>query len=277
MSTWLPKKLLNRVAAGSPNLAINGGMDSDTGWTKPSGVTIAGGVATFTAVAANAVFFQDNTDIDIGDYYLVEVDISGYVGGIAYLSLHSTTGASSRIIANGHFAWIMQAQAARIEFRNTTTATLVLDNISVRRLNPALFTFGAELLDPFSLANYSSANTLEDMGGWVKCTRVASDNGVTGSLSGAGILTANLVVGATYQLTGRVKKTATAGVAVLAVSTGYVTPFSVPMTTEWADFAVTFIGSTSTTGYIRAYTNGGTISNELQLYSCKRITQTELE
>lgn len=270
----LPRKLM--VASGSPNLAVNGGMGSDTGWTKPSGVTIADGVAKFVSVASNQVFYQVNDAIVVGDYYLLEVDISNLTAGAVHLYLNNELW-SARILANGHYAYIVAAKVARIELRTIGTTSLHVDNISVRKLNPALFSLSSNLLRAFNVANWSpfGANTIEDAGGYMKVTYVDNQSGARGFFRASAILSSDLIIGKTYQVTGRSKKTG-GTLCGLVAGFNYNTGVVLFSPDAWADFTYTFVCDHATNDYIRANTQNGATSAELDLYAVREVTQTEL-
>jgi hypothetical protein len=110
-------------------LTTNGGFDSDTGWTKGSGWTIANGVATKAAgLAAN--LYQAIT-VSSGGVYQVIFTISGYSAGTLTPDLGGTNGTGRT--ADGTYVENITCGSgnARITFEAGNTFAGSIDDVQV--------------------------------------------------------------------------------------------------------------------------------------------------
>jgi hypothetical protein len=115
-----------------PELVTNGGFDTDTFWTKGTGVTISGGVASVTSLAAFSDFLRNETaTYTAGTFYEVSVDITAYTSGsIGFL----WPAATSFFSGVGTYKFTVAATDSRIRLRTGDTFTGTIDNISVKEL-----------------------------------------------------------------------------------------------------------------------------------------------
>ncbi len=124
-------------------LVTNGDFSSATGWSVPTGVSISGGVATFSSPSHGSNLQQTATSFVSGKTYTISVEVTAFTsGGITiyanYSSGTSTTVAVSKLRSVGlhSFTWTaagdgtgfsLQADAA-----SNGACILTLDNVSVR-------------------------------------------------------------------------------------------------------------------------------------------------
>jgi hypothetical protein len=177
----------------------NQDFSSDTGyWSKDTGVTIGGGVCTFTS-ALNTYALYKNSILTAGVYYEVTFTINSIsAGGLkvfvygASSSTYSTAGTYTvRLIALGTVANSFQIYAV-----GTTTA--VIDNVSLKQVtgNPRYQSTSA--YRPTLSARYNLLTKTEqfDNAAWVK---VASGVSISANATTApdGTLTADKLIGMT--------------------------------------------------------------------------------
>jgi hypothetical protein len=115
-----------------PELVTNGGFDTDTDWTKGTGVTISGGVASVTSLAAFSDFVRNETSTyTTGTFYEVSVDITAYTSGSIGFLWPATTSFFSGVRTH---KFVVAATDSRIRLRTGDTFTGTIDNISVKEL-----------------------------------------------------------------------------------------------------------------------------------------------
>jgi hypothetical protein len=115
-----------------PELVTNGGFDTDTDWTKGTGVTISGGVASVTSLAAFSDFVRNDTSTyTTGTFYEVSVDITAYTSGSIGFLWPATTSFFSGVRTH---KFVVAATDSRIRLRTGDTFTGTIDNISVKEL-----------------------------------------------------------------------------------------------------------------------------------------------
>ena len=127
--------VLDALGSVGVELVTNGGFDSDSGWTKGTGWSIAGGKLVATACPAYSNVQQVASGVIAGKAYLVTFDIAVTAGGIAlYLGTSanniqvSTTKTYSGVLYSTGGGWV-RIDASNIGFTGT------IDNISVREVS----------------------------------------------------------------------------------------------------------------------------------------------
>ena len=126
----------------SGELVTNGGFDTDSDWTKGTGITITGGEAVFTAVATGQNLRQPIT-LPAG-VYLISYDVAEYTtGGVAVFGpAYSPDIQRTAVGSYSEVAYFPGSGNLDIRARGTTT--LKVDNISVREINPLALSFQME-------------------------------------------------------------------------------------------------------------------------------------
>lgn len=111
-------------------LVTNGTFDTDTNWTKGTGWTISGGVASASS-ALNSSLIQSPFTTTAGMTYAITYTISGYTSGAIRPLLEGTIGTYRS--ANGTFTdyIVSPSSSARLIFTTSGSTTLNIDNISV--------------------------------------------------------------------------------------------------------------------------------------------------
>jgi hypothetical protein len=133
-----------------PQLVTNGGFASDADWTKGTGWTIAGGVASFDASVGGtgvASSIAQSTTTVAGESYIVEFEISNIVGlkeNMFFLQVGganlSPLGTSGDLAVAGTYSVIIVAGstttdvAARPNTNVISTVNFDVDNVSIRSL-----------------------------------------------------------------------------------------------------------------------------------------------
>lgn len=154
-----------------PELVKNGTFDTDSDWTKGTGITITGGEAVFTAVATGQNLRQPIT-LPAG-VYLISYDVTEHTtGGVAVFGpayspdIQRTAAGSYSEVAyfpgNGNF-----------DIRARGTTILKVDNISVREINPLALSFQMEGLMTGESSTF--ANWTLDANNGIQITSGASD------------------------------------------------------------------------------------------------------
>jgi hypothetical protein len=132
---WLDRSA--GLALGS-DVVVNGGFDSDTVWSKGTGWTIAGGVASFTATGSNASLTQAGILV-AGRYYEITVTATVAAGSIAVRLGGGVTGDTvGTITESGTYTYRgiagITAGATSVVFSVFTTTTCTIDNVSCREI-----------------------------------------------------------------------------------------------------------------------------------------------
>lgn len=122
--------------AAAPQLVLNGGFDADTNWTKAAGVTIAGGVATLTAVAdAAEALKQSLVGVAVGELLEVELHIASLTSGTVRV-IAGGGGASGTASAAGVFRTLAAMGSVNSDFVVQATGgvgNMVISAIKVYR------------------------------------------------------------------------------------------------------------------------------------------------
>ena len=120
-------------------LVTNGTFDTDTGWTKGTGWSISGGVASCDGTQVSGTNLNAPGGgglLTVGKPYLVTFDITSYTSGSIYQRVGSGGAGTSRS-SIGTFSEVGVAQTNG-EFLFTASSDFIgsIDNISVREINP---------------------------------------------------------------------------------------------------------------------------------------------
>lgn len=121
----------------SVELITNGTFDADANWTKGTGWSISGGVATKVASASTSNLTQSGSVPFVGgNLYVVSATISNYVAGTLTFLFTGGTGnvTVGSISGNGTFFGVATALQGNVNFiaQGTNTFAGDLDNVSVR-------------------------------------------------------------------------------------------------------------------------------------------------
>ena len=128
------------IENGSPyaNIVQNGTFDTDTDWTKGTGVTISGGKANWTNTANN-VGVNQNGIITSGKTYKISYTVSNYSSGsirVRYPFISDT------ITANGTYTATAEATSTDLFMQGETSGdpnvNLSIDNVTVEEVNTGL-------------------------------------------------------------------------------------------------------------------------------------------
>lgn len=126
-------RLAWQVSSGlGANLVSNGDFATDTGWAKDTGVTISGGVCSFSAVAANQDSLLQAFSPDSRDKILfITITIKNYVSGSIYVLNGAGT---TKLSGNGTFtqSWANGGNNNFIIKAAEAGTTLDIDDITVQ-------------------------------------------------------------------------------------------------------------------------------------------------
>jgi len=118
----------------APELITNGGFDADTDWTKGTGWTIAGGVATHASGTQSDIEATGSSSLlTSGKHYMVVFTVSGRTAG-TLTAVMKTGGESSGQTTNGTFSVVLAAGTGNFVFRGTSAFDGSIDDISVREV-----------------------------------------------------------------------------------------------------------------------------------------------
>jgi hypothetical protein len=121
----------------SADQTTNGTFAADTNWTKGTNVTIAAGVATWTA-SPNAAGIEQAQSFTAGTIYKVTFTVSGYTAGGVRPSLEGGTAVTGTTrSANGTYTEYLTAVTGNITFAIRgigASTTLNVDNVTVQAL-----------------------------------------------------------------------------------------------------------------------------------------------
>ena len=140
-------------------LVTNGTFDTDSDWTKASGVTISGGVANFSNVATSSALYQ-SANVSVGETYEITADVT-VVSGTLQLRLFGYTGSLLNISTSGTYSVTQTLDSANFNIGVGCGGpfTGTVDNISVRKVNTAFDERGGELV--------TNGTFDSDLSGWV--------------------------------------------------------------------------------------------------------------
>jgi hypothetical protein len=119
-----------------PELAIDGGFSSSSGWTIQTGCAVADGVATFTAVA-NGAGVGRLTSSGLGaKTYLFSYNIPSFTAGTHGYYLGGAT-RNAAATGAGHFEFVISCPGSNNYFyvvSGSASSTFTVDNVSVREI-----------------------------------------------------------------------------------------------------------------------------------------------
>jgi hypothetical protein len=121
-------------------LVTNGTFDTDTDWTKGTGWTISGGVASFTTTGAGANLGQVITT-EVGKVYEISCNLLStdtalnyfYVSAILPSQVSPELGLELGI---KKFVFVAISTTTTVGLRGSSLSTATFDNISVKEINP---------------------------------------------------------------------------------------------------------------------------------------------
>ncbi len=230
-------------------LIINGGFDTDTLWTKGTGVTIAGGVAVFSSVAGGqGVNPITAIPLVLGKAYQITYTISGYSSGTIAAYVGTTSGPTTRN-TDGTFTQTLICSGSTAFFITAgSTFTGNIDNVSVKQVNiPASNATPNQLLtdgnmETAGVASWTVLNsTLTKQSATPhsgsQVLRVTYNSAVNPSATQA-----VLVIGQTYRISGFTRSD---GTAVPFAGTTGTLPFGGTSSTTWQPFDFILVATTT--------------------------------
>jgi len=139
-----PAIMTNQTASdienGSPyaNVVQNGTFDTDSDWTKGTGVTISGGKANWTNTANNVGITQNNI-ITSGKNYKVVFTVFNYSSGSVRVRFPQIT---DRVTSNGTYTFYINATSTNLFLQGETNGdanvNFSIDKITVSEVNTGL-------------------------------------------------------------------------------------------------------------------------------------------
>tara|TARA_R100000278_G_scaffold122358_1_gene108316 strand:- start:31 stop:1185 length:1155 start_codon:yes stop_codon:yes gene_type:complete len=118
-------------------LVINGGFDTDSNWTKNTGWSISGGVASSDGSQSSTSNLVQNNTFDtstlITDFYLIRYTVTVNTGSISFGS--GNLGQSHTSSGTYYIIGTPATGAGNINFTASATFTGTVDNVSVRKIN----------------------------------------------------------------------------------------------------------------------------------------------
>ena len=189
-------------------LVTNGGFATDSDWTKGTGWTIAGGVATHAAGTASALDQANVTTPGAWYEFTVNAVASGGTWALQLAGGSTTTIGSS--LTTGNYTFIAQAAASNTTLRlfAGTGTTLEIDNISVRELPGNHATQATSASRPVLRARYNLLTRSEEFDNvfWGKTGTTITANA---AVAPDGTTTADKIVEVTAASTPRVGRSFT--------------------------------------------------------------------
>lgn len=168
----------NKYRALSPNLALNGGFDQDTNWTKGTGITIASGVASFN-VASSQNINQTPGLITIGKTYRVTFTVLNYASGFVRCNIGND---GTNRSANGTYTQDIVAANTVITITSVGTSVFDIDNVSVQEVDSR---YGRNIVltpDFASDTNWSKSTGVTIASGVSSFAAVTAGGGLTQTL-----------------------------------------------------------------------------------------------
>ena len=124
-------------------LVTNGDFSSSTGWSVPTGVSISGGVATYSSPSHGANLQQTATSFVSGKTYTISVEVTAFTSGGITIYYNYSTGTTSliavsklRSVGVHSFTWTALGDGTGFTLQADSVTNgaciLTLDNVSVR-------------------------------------------------------------------------------------------------------------------------------------------------
>ena len=177
-----------------PELVTNGTFDSDTTWTKDSGITISGGEAIFSGASSGRGVYKQELTHSAGKFYSVSYDLNLTSGSVAvwlgvYGATRTTSGSYTQVIKAGSTNNLVGV------FSITPSTTATVDNISVKELPGNHATQATSTARPVLRARYNMLTYSEQFGNavWVNIQGVSSVS-ANSVLAPDGTLTADKII-----------------------------------------------------------------------------------
>ena len=161
----------------SGELVTNGTFDTDSNWTKGTGWTISGGIATAQGGVSDTKTLEQDIGLVGGKLYYYSFDVGGTVSGSNNLFLRFGANVNSlNITSSGTKSGILVAAGSgNLIFRSDAeTADITLDNISFKEINPLSVSIQMNGRMTYADNNVSTANS--DVGGEVTFVRWKLNN-----------------------------------------------------------------------------------------------------
>ena len=123
-----------------PEFVTNGTFDTDTDWTKGTGWTISGGVASFATAGSGANLGQA-ISTEVGKVYEISCDLLStdtalnyfYVSAILPSQVSPEIGVD---LGRKTFVFVADSTTTTVGLRGSSLSTATFDNVSVREINP---------------------------------------------------------------------------------------------------------------------------------------------
>ena len=152
----------------SGELVTNGTFDTDSNWTKGTGWTISGGIATAEGGVSDVNTLEQDIGLVQGKLYYYSFDVGGTVSGSNNLFLRFGANVNSlNITSSGTKSGILVAAGSgNLIFRSDAeTADITLDNISFKEINP--LSVSIQMDGRMTYADNSTTTANSDVGGEV--------------------------------------------------------------------------------------------------------------
>lgn len=253
-------RVINQGEEEGRNMVINGTFDSDTIWTKGTGVSIAGGVAVFTSVpASNGV--SQTLPLVQGKAYEVTYTVSNYSAGNVKANIGGTDGTVNN--ANGTYTQIIISGSTTTFsiLRGGSDFTGDIDNITVTQVNiPSTSATATQLITDGDMESSGTS-------AWIAGNSAVLSKQTTNPQGGSQVLRVTrgssssdarqevLTIGQVYRVTGYARSDG-GGIAVPLVLHDGGTPFTGTTSTSWQPFDFVFV-ATGTTIYLRNNATSG--------------------
>lgn len=117
------------------NIAVNGGFDTDTDWTKGSGVTIANGVARLTNVAAGVGLAAAVAPLTANVWYSLTLEVGNYAAGGLELLL-GTNRVPIPVTGDGTYTVAGVANTTGLTVRAVGVTSLTVNNLTLSPITP---------------------------------------------------------------------------------------------------------------------------------------------
>ena len=145
-------------------LVTNGGFSSDSDWTKGTGWTISGGVASIDGSQGGSVNLQQNAGLVTGEVYEVTFDVvtrsAGQVRAIAGGNANGTWRSSTGTFTE----YLKSTNNAFIYFKADSNFNGSIDNVSVKKLNGATATMSTNMASGDIVQYTPNSYILSDLG-----------------------------------------------------------------------------------------------------------------
>ena len=145
-------------------LVTNGGFSSDSDWTKGTGWTISGGVASIDGSQGGSVNLQQNAGLVTGEVYEVTFDVvtrsAGQVRAIAGGNANGTWRSSTGTFTE----YLKSTNNASIYFKADSNFNGSIDNVSVKKLNGATATMSTNMASGDIVQYTPNSYILSDLG-----------------------------------------------------------------------------------------------------------------